>query len=1309
MADYNLHGLNTRDFQHLVQAIGRKVISPNVVAFGDGKDGNRDLACKGHTKYPSSSEQWDGYLVVGVKFRQRPEKATDLAWAIAQLEADLKKYLASSKKYKRPDYFIFATNVSLTAVPEVGGRDKLTKVLEGHAQRLGIKGTSVWDYNDIRGFLDGAADIRIAYGHLITAGDVLHELLAQITAGAEELNDVMHTFLQKEFVADISAKLQSAGDDPELQIPLANVFVDLPFAVSAADGLLSSEDSTEGLIVARLLQAGAGVHRNSTVETDADDQHAEESQRRQSSYVVVGGPGQGKSTVGQHLCQLYRAAILAERPAHLLDIKAKIGIGTLRAEWRESFPIARRWPLRIELRNFAHALAQNPQLSLFEFMRLDLARLGNGDVGRPHLKKWLAEVPTLIVLDGLDEVPPSSNRQEVMREIESLRVDLLTRDADVLLLTTTRPQSYSSEFSAGEFTHWYLRPLAAKQALHYGTKLAEARCGADDRRRDELVKSLKKASANPATSRLMQSPLQVTIMATLVEETGEPPQQRYRLFAEYYRTIYRRETRRKLLGGVLSERQKDIDVIHAIAGLLLHAASEVSSTAEHIEHDDPGEVDSALSDQQFRSLVRRRLEQIKVPEPRIVELLSKISDESLQRLVFLVRPREGWIRFDIASLKEFMAAEALMTGSDEDVRERLRATAAASYWRNVFLFACGKCFVEKEHLLDSLVSLCAGLDEEASSLPLLDDVLASQCARALLWGSRLALDIVADGTAKQYPGYEVTFVRRALQLLRFPDFKISGALAAALSSDLEAVYKSEVAEALRSKTGKRAGALLLLLAIGNRGIEWAKVAFREECSDSELAWIVRTMVRGSVPSFLTEVLASRFGVVDPRFFRHSFVNLKLPEPLRSAVRLLDLSGKMKVANSSEWAWLVGTFEVHRLDRRNAAWKKVARVEFTNKSWIPFTSAARFAANPSAETLADELRLIADAGVPIPYLQIWEYPWPLGECIQRSASLEQLREWADAASKGAMGDRAIWKTAEGRWEREGVTEDDHRHNFGDLPFSTTIGKVGFPFASSVQRGGRTAAKVRFSLEEFRSLGKSARVKYAKVILYEYGYPRQRRTAEWVDYPELERDVPVPDSPWLDSFLEAMRGRRLNDFDFQTLNWVGQHSQCWTLSSDSWPNEAAQIQVRFCADPAALKGLLPVLAELASTGAPCSIPAHLFEEILSWSGSRWHVLAAALRAISPDVTESEVQSIGSLLAAQPSSNRSCRTALNIVAKHDVALAAKLALAVMEKVEICDEPDLDLSAFANRLIERFLETRPSRLQSAENWQRLRLPERL
>lgn len=262
----------------------------------------------------------------------------------------------------------------------------------------------------------------------------------------------------------------------------------------------------------------------------------------------------------------------------------------------------------------------------------------------------------------------------------------------------------------------------------------------------------------------MQSPLQVTIMATLLEDTGEPPQQRYRLFAEYYRTIYKRETRRKLLGGILTERQKDIDTIHTHAGLMLQVTGEKTTGKRTRTSTD--DIDSALSDDQFRELVRRRLEQIGISAAKVSELLDSISDGSLQRLVFLVRPRVGWVQFDITSLKEFMAAEAIMNGSDDDVRERLKVIAPANPngRRGLLPIIAGfaaagcRCTLPK-HVLDlakswsprakdDAIGLClAGEDlYEVEVIALADEISKSDSLDTAVWR---ALNMASASSLKQ--------------------------------------------------------------------------------------------------------------------------------------------------------------------------------------------------------------------------------------------------------------------------------------------------------------------------------------------------------------------------------------------------------------------------------------------------------------------------------------------------------------------------------------------------------------------------------
>src|SRR5262249_38534498 len=154
--------------------------------------------------------------------------------------------------------------------------------------------------------------------------------------------------------------------------------------------------------------------------------------------------------------------------------------------------------------------------------------------------------PSVLVLDGLDEVPPSTNREQVLECIRDFRIDVATEQIDVLIVATTRPQGYNDDFSSREYRHLYLTPLPADVALEYARRLETIRFGQDQSRFDKILSRVERATNTPATARLMRSPLQVTIMTLLVDRTGQPPQERWKLFHDYYNLIYQREVEREI-------------------------------------------------------------------------------------------------------------------------------------------------------------------------------------------------------------------------------------------------------------------------------------------------------------------------------------------------------------------------------------------------------------------------------------------------------------------------------------------------------------------------------------------------------------------------------------------------------------------------------------------------------------------------------------------------------------------------------------------------------------------------------------------
>lgn len=1334
MGDYNLHGLNPRDFQHLVQAIARKQIAAGVTAFGDGKDGARDLTYRGKMDYPSSTSPWDGYLVVGCKFNQRPsgDSKKDGDWALKQLENDLKKFVNRKRKLSKPEYYLFVTNVALTGVVKKGSRDRATALFKEYTPKLRLKDYGVWDYNDIRGFLDGDRDLCASYGHFVTTGDVLNKMMKLLKLQSPDFADVMHTFLQKELIADMSAKLQSA-EDPDAQIPLANVFVDLPFAESAEAATLAKadEDNKSLKVIGILLKAGSFVfRRTSEDEDDLVNTEGGSLTRKVSRFVIVGGPGQGKSTLGQYLCQLYRASILKDRPARRLDEHVPGILKQLEKQRDElgGLPLARRFPLRIELRMFSHELMNDPELTLLEYIRRDIARLGSATVMIEDLKAWLEQYPWLLVLDGLDEVPPSSNRNDVIKQIEHFRVDAASLNSDLMIVATTRPQSYSKEFRENLFQHLYLMPLAPKQALHYGRKLAEARCGADERRRDELFSSLEKACKNDATARLMQSPLQVTIMATLLEETGEPPQQRYRLFAEYYRTIYRRETRRKLLEGILSERQKDIDTIHTQAGLLLHAAGE--KAAKRSSKTEPNEPDSALSDEQFRELVRRRLKHIEVPPGKAAELLSRIADGSLLRLVFLVRSQEGWVRFDITSLKEFMAAESLMIGGDDDVRQRLATIASASYWRNVFMFAVGKCFAEREHMLDKVVSLCTGLNEEISATELLGDELAGRAAKSALWGSRLALDILVDGTAHQYPGYEIRLARIALDLVKTGDQESHARLAYVYHDDLYEMYNEVIDDRLGQLNFRsQIGAWNLLMSMADREVEWASKLMNKRWPENvdHQRRLLLSRERTALRKWWIEKLFELAPKISPTWLtRYSPEGLQRVDSkyiIEQWRKILEFTGgglrSLKIPNRSSWNDLIAEFNLVSV-HIGSEWSNAMRtVNFDDSNWFPYIAASRFGENPSAKSLAQELRWLSKNWEPDPRTWLNLMPWPLSACLRNAKSKRELADMANLVESGKLGDSKEWQAAEERWIKVGVGDSDFLVMSDERwPFDVGFAQSGFPFASGryMLNASKNRSQISTWIKRLRGIpGERMRAWLANFILDMFNHffiTEQMDIVSPRDYRELCILADCLREQrwrhyWLDSLHQIHPENRLDTEWIDFLEWLGRQDYRFNLRAGSFPC-ADQLVHHFCSNPEGRRGLLSVIAKGAELGSKCVLSRDVLTIARSWGG-RARDEAIALTLARDDISSNEIIDLANEIQGSTSLNYAVQRALRIASNTSSKQAVTFALALLEVLSGDSEIQVQAVDRARQFLVEYLTTMPSNLDAPGVWERLRLPERL
>ncbi|MFE2157036.1 NACHT domain-containing protein [Streptomyces lydicus] len=750
--DYDLTRLGWREFEHASQALAKCVLGPGVSVFGDGKDGGREATFTGQVPYPNGQQPWDGYGVIQAKFRQRSQGVSSgTEWLERQVEAEFKAWLhPDSKRGQMPQYLIFTTNVPLSPVPGTGGIARVDRLISSYANnpKLDLKGWAVWHGDEICRFLDIHDGVRRAFAHFITPGDVLSRLLTTVSDADAETAELIRAHAGRELLADQWVRLGQAGaktDDQKTR--LGPVAVDLRATFEKRDTQPRIErapiykegpNSYATRAASYILERGDTVLRPSLY-TSAEVRNV----------VLIGGPGQGKSTLGQLICQAYRVALLDEEGEHLLTTEARTVLHALRRNFADiglQPPQGRRWPIRIALNQYANAILGGEDISLLRFIAARVGHRSSVPVTSIHIKRWLRTWPCLLVLDGLDEVVSREMREEVMVRISEFLLETRQIDADLLVIATTRPQGYKGEFHSGDYETLTLAPMPDSDALHYAERLAAARHRDDPEMCDTVLERIRTAISEEGTTRLMRSPLQVTIMSLLVERRARLPQNRYELFDAYYDTIYAREVDKPgVTGQLLADNRLHIDWLHQHVGLLLQTRAAQSR-----------ELDAVIEDGELREHIRQRLYE-ETEECEEAEVLAgSLLEAATDRLVLLVAPNAGYIGFEVRSLQEYMASRALISGPEAEIIPRLESIAASSSWRNTWMLAAAGIFTHRPHLRSDLITALRSLDSRDAVTML------------LVPGAQLALDLLDDDFTRHHPRFHNLLVDYAATLVGRP-------------------------------------------------------------------------------------------------------------------------------------------------------------------------------------------------------------------------------------------------------------------------------------------------------------------------------------------------------------------------------------------------------------------------------------------------------------------------------------------------------------------------------------------------------------
>ncbi|MGM5051333.1 NACHT domain-containing protein [Tardiphaga sp. 604_B6_N1_1] len=1094
MDGIDLGRLNPTAFERLIRALCFASMGPAGTVYSSGPDGGRDFTYEG--KIPGyEGRGWDGYLVVQAKFKD-PSIAgvDDNAWLERHMTKEYQKYLANGSSHRRPEYYILITNVRLsgsdglakkkTGAKRRGGHTKALDLFSPWKTKLKVKDVDIWSHDKIVDLLARYPDIRQTYAQWITSGDVLARALEHFTSTRKDFGEVASRWLRSSLVRDQYVRLKDAGSVGDPQIRTSQVIVDLPL-IGFEDHLRhihgyrpTDDDGVQNIpanAIARLVDRAREKLDADTLLDDDDRPEAEDKGPSRNRIVLMGGPGQGKSTASLFLAQIFRATILKHQQSTRRDPDAKALVPEIlkRAEGEGiSTSIPARFPLHILLPRFADVISAarssgDRPPSLLSYIASEIAGVSDQEIDRSDLRNWLRHYPWLLVLDGLDEVPPTGERPAILDSISAFFTEVSEVNADILVVVTTRPQGYNKDLDEKLWDHWRLADLGTTQALNYAKAFGEARYPDDSTRRIDIQRALEKAAAQPATARLMVSPLQVTILHFIVDTGGGVPTARWTLFNEYFEVLKKRE---KAKGGELQkflERNwNQLGPIHHRAGLILQVDSEHA-----------GGAGSRFTQERFRRLVTAYLTSEGFAGEDLATRVAELMQLALNRLVLLSQQIEGTISFDVRSLQEFMAAAAITSDDQRVMEARLSHIAGISHWRHVFLIAASRCFADDGFLYRRAVVTQIARQIDASE----PDMTAKN-------GARLALDLLADGVALDHPNFRRPLLIHALEQLDLGLHAFDDRLAVVFDEQTRDLVEVETEKRIREINSDASfSAWSLLFGLSQAGNSWAD-------NQIERLWPVAKNVHTELINALRYPLKSQrllnivadtiaqlgpvFGVTTGYSFSHSMDMQERREQVdhgrlrklnfgryyegdhsRSRSRCLLFQGEFKREHSVPFSPL----------RPSERLLKYSGPDFAGDIWLSLRKSQDFASTPNKQSLADAVRAhksnMSDAISRIS-------PWPLAAIIAEARDAEHLELIAQEVERGLRGDINDWQKAEKRWKTQGVLEVDFTSLVPERFFGADIGHVGIPFWVDYDPPVRNGIEMALKLGELSGAVKNA---------------------------------------------------------------------------------------------------------------------------------------------------------------------------------------------------------------------------------------------
>ncbi|WP_396912826.1 NACHT domain-containing protein [Mycolicibacterium sp.] len=757
--DFAYEQLSAEAFEQLSVALAASVIGAGVEVYGRGPDGGREATYTGTINWSATTDDdglWDGYTVLQAKQCQTVmEPAANLNWLKTQIHDEFNTWMnpKSRRQQRFPNYLLVVSNARLSPNDPGGGVDDIRKYVtdlldreydppDDHGaprtpRRRGLREVRVWHRDKLNALLVQNADIRTRFAPLVTLGDLLARLqrLDAILPGLiphDSIAGVLHEHAQTTLVGDRWVRFDEAGDDFNHQ-SVEQVIFDLPVRNS-------HEERTSAL--RSVLDRGNQVLSRTIPHAGDQGEH-----RAPRHLVITGAPGNGKSTLAKYLTQIYRAAFARTDTAEPA-VSALIDATDASLRRLELDPPSNpRWPLRVDLAPMAEKMGPDsagPNLRRYVCDQISLDSPVPVHVGT--LDAWLRLWPSVLLLDGLDEVTHPALRHRVLHEITDLLDKADALDADLFVIITTRPTGYTPLLPQ-RFEQLDLDFFTLDEARHYGRHVTTQRLARDPEYQRSTLARFDDAVASTTVERLLTTPLQVLILTVIIARQGPLPTNRYELFWTYYDTVFKREAAKNTqLRDFFNRHRSEITDLHQRVGIVLHRLCEATR-----------ELRGRMGLEELTNIARDRMMELGHSLDAAKEMAATLVTIATHRLVLLSADDDSLVSFDIRSLQELMAGCALVDAPETTARNNLISAACSPHWRNSWLFGAGRLFSGPDHQRELVLDVVETCDQEGHWSGWLYPA-----------GPELAADILDDGLAADKPTHRRRLIEVVLRALNGP-------------------------------------------------------------------------------------------------------------------------------------------------------------------------------------------------------------------------------------------------------------------------------------------------------------------------------------------------------------------------------------------------------------------------------------------------------------------------------------------------------------------------------------------------------------